>query len=688
MDKIEVRKSANIFLHFLNRDTQEIFGQYGYGIKLKKTIENLRRALNACILLIDTDDRCILPPGFWYESEYTRKLLYDCADFFRYGYIVFSIRESDLIEFTEKKRKQYRDVIGIGQKEYDAFDDGKIFKKLTQLDASTIYRGSQIGLICMERWDEEHNQLIEDGVGSLENVYRVREKGISGIELATVMSKAVQDKEKPFIWRNVQNVINAYSVRDKQLISRLRNHFEKNYYEVYLNEYDAVILQDCYVIDRRIDFGLGMPPASIANYRWLEVFLRYLHLEILGCNAEDICMIKSSFAWAYLFKKYVECCNETGIAKSFSEACLTGLSEDNKAFDAVRKIKEQLETKSTGKIFFKQDIVSNEKRTNEGKNMDSVDVLVIIATLEEERAILENDKELTKKKDSTGYEYYVKNKPISLALVRSASMGEPAAASMTQRFISALNPKYVAMVGFCAGRKGSVNLGDVIVCEKVYRYGTGKQVSENELEPEILSYNMDSIWKQKAERFGNDWRSDVKISAPITYDEQRISILQNLKNNGMEMGLEDIPGIENVPDYKIVVSKMCDDKELYIDGGSIKVADTFQSQIDRTLFFSEDKKEPTLRVGCLATGLNVQQWEGIFDKLVEKYDRKTVALDMEATAIAEVAQDSRLQYIIAKGVGDFAGTHKKSENKYIEYAVYSAYAFTISFFCDIISERG
>ena len=39
---------------------------------------------------------------------------------------------------------------------------------------------------------------------------------------------------------------NEMSVRERYISSKLRFYYEKNYYEVYLNEYDAVILHDCY----------------------------------------------------------------------------------------------------------------------------------------------------------------------------------------------------------------------------------------------------------------------------------------------------------------------------------------------------------------------------------------------------------------------------------------------------------
>ena len=95
-------------------------------------------------------------------------------------------------------------------------------------------------------------------------------------------------------------------------------------------------------------------------------------------------------------------------------------------------------------------------------------------------------------------------------------------AGIAQHFIEFLKPVHIAMAGFCAGKKDDVVLGDVIVSSTVYRYGVGKQLSEHELLPEIHAFNLDFRWKQKAERFGDEWMyiPTEKISHHGQFDHQ------------------------------------------------------------------------------------------------------------------------------------------------------------------------
>lgn len=94
-----------------------------------------------------------------------------------------------------------------------------------------------------------------------------------------------------------------------------------------------------------------------------------------------------------------------------------------------------------------------------------------------------------------------------------------------------------------------------------------------------------------------------------------------------------------------------------------------------------------IRMGALATGNKVQQWGKIFDKLTKQFDRKTYAIDMEGYAVSQVAVFQHIPCVIAKGVGDFASENKSFDNRYVSYAVYSAYRFLVSFFNDLKNQE-
>lgn len=59
-------------------------------------------------------------------------------------------------------------------------------------------------------------------------------------------------------------------------------------------------------------------------------------------------------------------------------------------------------------------------------------------------------------------------------------MGMPASAILTAKMIAQFRPRFVAMVGICAGRFGKTNLGDVIVADPCWDWGSGKIGSKND----------------------------------------------------------------------------------------------------------------------------------------------------------------------------------------------------------------
>ncbi len=57
---------------------------------------------------------------------------------------------------------------------------------------------------------------------------------------------------------------------------------------------------------------------------------------------------------------------------------------------------------------------------------------------------------------------------------RAPRMGMPATAILTAKIGFQFRPRFMAMVGICAGRKGQTNLGDIVVANPSWDYGSGK----------------------------------------------------------------------------------------------------------------------------------------------------------------------------------------------------------------------
>jgi nucleoside phosphorylase len=65
----------------------------------------------------------------------------------------------------------------------------------------------------------------------------------------------------------------------------------------------------------------------------------------------------------------------------------------------------------------------------------------------------------------------------SIVAAAAPRMGMPASAVLASKMIAQFRPRFVAMVGICAGRSGKVNLGDVIVADPSWDWGSGKILS-------------------------------------------------------------------------------------------------------------------------------------------------------------------------------------------------------------------
>ena len=87
---------------------------------------------------------------------------------------------------------------------------------------------------------------------------------------------------------------------------------------------------------------------------------------------------------------------------------------------------------------------------------------------------------------------------LNIAAVTQVSMGMASATSLVTRAILAFRPKLVAMSGICAGRKGKVKIGDLIVADQTYDYTAGKSYVEKfmpKFMPRPMPLPVDSILK-------------------------------------------------------------------------------------------------------------------------------------------------------------------------------------------------
>ncbi|MCJ2007966.1 histidine kinase [Methylobacterium sp. J-092] len=73
----------------------------------------------------------------------------------------------------------------------------------------------------------------------------------------------------------------------------------------------------------------------------------------------------------------------------------------------------------------------------------------------------------------------------SVVAAAAPRMGMPASAVLATKVIHQFRPRFIAMVGICAGRFEKVQIGDIIVADPTWDWGSGKIISEDK-QPKFL----------------------------------------------------------------------------------------------------------------------------------------------------------------------------------------------------------
>ncbi len=654
----------------------------------------LKRSLNAAILLCS--EYCVIPLGFYFECTNTKRLIHNNFNFVTSGLLRISLREEDVREYIEKKQKQLMEY-SRNADFYKGFYDDLVIAEATKFNNALLRRKIKVGDYCIDKWQNNSLQYKECGAGDLAYAYQNIPDTDSRLKLVAGMDQvAEQTRGGAFVWTVVKNKLDTLSVSDKSLRRNIRAVFEKYYYAAYLEEYDADILENIFQLDHGEDFSLH-GSGGVSNYGWFEEFLRCLKLErILEAPDNLIVELKYDTDFIVVLQKYLDICNDSLFNQrtdSIRRLTASELHNDLEFAQAVTCIKDKKSSMTLSDKrfieFYRSDLKG--KMQDSMKN-DKIDVLIMIATDEEEKAILNND-DWDKIKlndnvvnDKSFFTYYVKKEGgVVFALARAISFRESNTTMIGQYFYDHLRPRYIAMTGFCAGREGSVHLGDVVVPDIVYKYGEGKRTDDSQFLPETNSYTIDPHIKQQIERFPNEWIKTCKVIKPVDYEKERYEFLKCLNESLKdEIDPRNKWNSKDMPDIPTLIKEYEKKGWLNFNAGKIRISDEGMIEIPNTMtkdyWIGFQEHETKVVIGSMATGNDVQMQTNIFQELQKSYDRKTIAIDMESHGIGNLAQVNNIKYIIAKGVGDFAGTDKHFQNRYIEYACHCACRFLIEFF--------
>ena len=117
-------------------------------------------------------------------------------------------------------------------------------------------------------------------------------------------------------------------------------------------------------------------------------------------------------------------------------------------------------------------------------------------------------------------EYKIDDQIFKIVAVSQLHMGMPQAAVLTTRSIMLWSPSVVVMTGICAGVEGQVTMGDIVIANKVFDYGSGKIVG-GKLRPNFEPVQIDAWLWQLLELFRNDEAIMEEIDREYPLDHGR-----------------------------------------------------------------------------------------------------------------------------------------------------------------------
>lgn len=252
-----------------------------------------------------------------------------------------------------------------------------------------------------------------------------------------------------------------------------------------------------------------------------------------------------------------------------------------------------------------------------------IDLGIIVALEDEELesvlALKGNWKELPVEYDHARYfsgTFSDGDRSVSVVVVAAPKMGMPAAAVTASKMIQSFRPRLLAMSGICAGVRGKVNIGDILIADPCFDWGSGKWLREK---PEAdLTFRPAPY----------PWRLD-----------------------------EGLRGIVKRLDREEWL------KVIHRDFEGTRVAD----------------RPPKLVVEAMASGASVLQSASLMDDVKEQH-KNLVGVEMESYAVftaAEYAAEPRPKCISIKSVCDFGDEDKKDGAH--TYAAYTSAQFLFQF---------
>jgi len=282
--------------------------------------------------------------------------------------------------------------------------------------------------------------------------------------------------------------------------------------------------------------------------------------------------------------------------------------------------------------------------------------------------------------------------PLQVNLFWPPAYGPVEASLLLNSVLNEFQPRFIAMVGICAGDKRKVKLGDLLIASKAFTYDAGKYTTAPDGTPEHL-YDTDTEHPDKNilqyVRMFTEWKEKLVVYArPISKRQQKDWILNKLLNclNNSFDEIELAALNANAPNWRQILNELQTSQNPYIDEAR-KLIDI--SMVKRLFYGPEnfpylDPKEPHTHIAPIASGSAVR--EDVPFREICTPVRGTKAIDMESYPFyRSVADYPGIRSLLVKGVCDYADREK--DDTYHKYAAKLSSAYVLYFIKEYVNRN-
>lgn len=332
-------------------------------------------------------------------------------------------------------------------------------------------------------------------------------------------------------------------------------------------------------------------------------------------------------------------------------------------------------------------------------SQERVDVLIVVALRQELDTVLAQAvggrTGWSEVRDSAGAIYYVCNETnargqsMRIAAAWLGDSGQEAATMRSRRLVDELDPMCLAMCGTCAGRRGVVQLGDVVVAERVVDLASLEAIGDKEAKDGSalpgITYELELALKIDAAVLADDtqWKETLSRARPPSLYAQGQWLLHALfeQENFGEPPAQRADRRERCPNWPETVNRLLAQEYASInDDGELGLSDTGRYVVlrEKNVYPDGLPGDPPfgIHLGALATAAKVVSNRYALDRHSGNV-RKLLGVDLESTAIASVAAHLGRRWLVVRGVADYV--EHENDRTQRAFAAHAAAAFLLTF---------